>query len=109
MMNENRVKKLRQFLDADPDDIFSRFALALEYLKAPDYDRALGHFEYIRDHDPEYVGVYYHLGKLYQVLGKPEKALKTFTTGIAAARKVNDLHAASELEQALDELDTDQA
>ncbi len=108
-MNDSRVKKLKAFLDTDPDDSFSRFALALEYIKAGDNHTALQYFEYIRDHDPEYVGVYYHLGKLYQSIGNPEKALKTFTTGITAAQKVHDLHAASELEQAIDELETDQA
>ncbi len=108
-MSESRIQKLKTFLDADPADSFSRFALALEYLKTGDSDTALKYFEYIRDHDPEYVGVYYHLGKLYQSTDNPQKALKTFTTGISAARKVHDLHAASELEQAIDELETDQA
>lgn len=108
-MNESRVQKLKEFLDADPDDSFSRFALALEHLKIGDSDTALKHFEYIRDHDPEYVGVYYHLGKLYELIGIPKNALKTFTTGITAARKMHDHHAASELEQALDELETDEA
>lgn len=104
-MNESRVKKLKEFLEADPADSFSRFALALEHLKADDTDTARNHFEHILKHDPEYVGVYYHLGKLYQLTGQPRKALKTFTTGIAAARKANDLHAASELEQAVSELE----
>ncbi len=108
-MNESRVIKLKEFLEADPNDSFSRFALALEYLKSGDTATAQQHFERILKHDPEYIGVYYHLGKLYQSLGQLRKALKTFTTGVAAARKGNDLHAASELEQAISELETEEA
>ena len=108
-MNDTRVKKLKEFLDADPSDSFSRFALALEHLKTGDSATAQHHFEYILAHDPEYVGVYYHLGKLYQSMGHAQKALKTFTNGIAAARKASDLHAASELEQAISELESEEA
>jgi hypothetical protein len=35
-MNVSRVAKLKEFLDADPGDSFSRFALALEHLKNAD-------------------------------------------------------------------------
>ncbi len=108
-MNQSRAAKLKEFLEADPDDSFSRFALALEHLKASDIDTARSHFEYILVNDPEYVGVYYHLGKLYQQTGDHRKALTTFTTGIAAARKANNHHAASELEQAVSELEDEEA
>lgn len=105
IMKESRVAKLIEFLDADPGDSFSRFALALEHLTSGDTDTACTHFEYIQANDPEYVGVYYHLGKLYQQTGDPHKALATFTSGIAVARKARDHHSASELEQALSELE----
>lgn len=108
-MNDTRVKKLKEFLDADPADSFSRFALALEHLKTGDTNTAQHHFEHILDHDPEYIGVYYHLGKLYQETGHDQKALKTFTNGVTAARKSSDLHAASELEQAISELESEGA
>ncbi len=108
IMNEQRVSKLREFLDADPEDSFSRFALALEYLKGGDIKTAQSYFEYIRDNDPGYVGVYYHLGLLYQESGELVKAQKTFVTGISAAREAREYRAASELEQALNEIEPDQ-
>lgn len=106
-MNEDRVRKLKEFLAAEPDDSFSRFALALEHLKSGDTDTARTHFEFIRNNQPDYIGVYYHLGKLYEETGESLKALQTFTSGISIARDGNDHHAASELEQALHELETD--
>lgn len=107
-MNESRIQKLTTFLEEDSQDSFSRFALALEHLKAGESDTALKHFEYIQLNDPDYVGVYYHLGKLYQQIGESEKALKTVTTGIAVAREAQNHHAATELEQALNEIETEE-
>lgn len=104
-MNEERVQILQGFLNEDPADSFSRFALALEYLKAGDPETTRFHFEYIRDNDPEYTGVYYHLGKLYQQTENYEKAVETFNTGIDIAGKNGDTHAANELKEALLQLE----
>jgi Tfp pilus assembly protein PilF len=103
-MNKERAARLREFLDADPSDSFSRFALALEYINAGDTDSARGHFEYIREHDPGYVGLYYHLGKLYQSAGQDDLAEQTFRTGVRTADEAGDGHAAKELKEALAEL-----
>lgn len=102
------MQKLVGFLKENPQDSFSRFALALEQLKAGDVNRAREHFEFIQRNDPGYVGVYYHLGKLYQNTGNPEKAIKTFTSGISVARNAQNHHAANELEQALQEIETEE-
>ncbi|MDG5766851.1 hypothetical protein QA596_05175 [Balneolales bacterium ANBcel1] len=105
--NQDRIAKLKAFLQEDPDDSFSRFALALEYQKTGDHQTARSLFEHIRDKDPGYIGVYYHLGKLYQMTDEPRLALKTYTNGITIARNAGDHHAATELEQALQELEYD--
>jgi hypothetical protein len=47
---------------------------------------------------------HYQLGQLYQKLGKPHDAEKTFRTGITVAAKANDEHTRSELEAALEGL-----
>ncbi len=58
-------------------------------------------FENIRDNDPEYVGVYYHLAKLYVEFGENQKALETYKKGIEVAEAQNDAHSKSELAEAL--------
>jgi len=104
-MAVNRLARLLQFLEEDPDDPFVRFALASEYLKAGDLDASLEWFEALaRDH-PDYVGTYYQLGKLYHRLGREEEALKAFEDGIQAASRVNDFHASSELRSAKMEIE----
>ncbi|MEL6614646.1 MAG: tetratricopeptide repeat protein [Bacteroidota bacterium] len=97
----DRLAALRAFYDEDPDDPFTRFALAQEHLKRSETDEALAFFEaLVRDH-PDYVGTYYHLGALYAHLGRDDDARQTYRDGIVVATRANDLHARAELQSAL--------
>lgn len=100
----SRINILKSFLESDPKDSFSRYALALEYVKASQPDDAVREFETVKTNDPDYVATYYQLGKLYQQLSKLHEAEKTFRTGITVASKLNDEHTRSELEAALEDL-----
>ncbi len=102
----SKLKTLAQNIKDDPDDSFSKFALALEFNKMDRHDKARILFESIRNNDPEYVGVYYHLGKTYELLGMNRQALITYNEGIeiAAANKANE-RTVSELEEALAQLE----
>lgn len=103
-MKNNRIGQLLSFLEEDPSDSFTRFALALEYLKLEDYQAAGAHFEYILQNEPRYLGVYYHLGKLMEHIGKPDQAESLYLKGIEQAELVSDAHAAKELREALQSL-----
>ena len=97
----DRLAALQAFHDEDPDDPFTRFALAREHARAGDPDRALAFYEgLVRDH-PGYVGTYYHLGALYARLGREGDALGAYREGIAEATRAGDLHARAELQSAL--------
>ena len=100
----NRIEVLRGFLNDNPDDSFSRYALALEYIKLGRNDEALREFESVVKNDPGYVATYYQLGQLYQKLGQKHEAEKTLRTGITVAAKAGDEHTRSELEAALEAL-----
>jgi len=100
----NRVEILKGFLAENPSDSFSRYALALEYVKLGQHDDAVREFETIRSNDPAYVATYFQLGQLYQKLGRSHEAEKTFRTGITVAAKAGDEHTRSELEGALEAL-----
>ena len=100
----NRVEMLKGFLEQDPKDSFSRYALALEYVKAGQTDDARREFEYVRDNDPAYVATYFQLAQLYRSLGLKHNAEKTYRTGIAVTAKAGDGHTQSELEGALESL-----
>jgi Tfp pilus assembly protein PilF len=100
----SRINILKGFLESDPKDSFSRYALALEYVKTGQHDDAAREFEMVKSNDPDYVATYFQLGKLYQQLGKTHEAEKTFRTGITVAAKIRDDHTRGELEGALEEL-----
>src|SRR5215470_10018678 len=100
----NRIEILKGFLDENPNDSFSRYALALEYAKLAQNDDALREFETVGKNDPDYVATYFQLGQLYQKLGRTHEAEKTFRTGITIAAKAGDEHTRSGLEAALEEL-----
>ena len=86
----NRIEILNGFLQKDPDDSFSRYALALEYVKSGQSDDARREFETVMAKDPGYVATYYQLGQLYRTLGLKHEAEKTYRAGITAASKAGD-------------------
>ncbi len=95
-----RLSLLQQMLESAPNDAFTLFATAKEYEKATDDQQALQYYERLRQADPDYVGLYYHLGKLLERMEQPARALDAYTQGVAVARKIGDLHALSELNSA---------
>ncbi len=101
----SRLKQLLSFHEEDPNDSFVRFALAAEYVKLRQYDDAVRAFEDLYAHDPAYVGLYYHFGKLLQSLGQVERAGAIYREGIAVATRLTDFHARSELQSALMEME----
>src|SRR5690606_16036751 len=70
----DRLALLLQFHEEDPADAFTLFAIAQEYLKRDAPDEALAFFEKLRHDQPDYTGTYYHLGKLYERLGRNDDA-----------------------------------
>lgn len=99
-----RVKRLQEFLAKDPNDSFSRYAIGLELYKSGEIKEAISYFEELIKRDPDYVGTYYQLGKIFVSAGKAEKAEKIFRDGIAISSKSGNTHAKSELMTALNEL-----
>jgi len=97
----DRLAALLEFHLLDPDDAFTRFAIAQEHIKRDDSEQALAFFEaLVRDH-PDYLGTYYHLGKLYAMLQRHGAAIEAYKGGIDVAIKKGDLHARAELQSAL--------
>ncbi len=97
----SKIPTLAKRIKKNPNDSFSKFALALELINIDEKQRAKMLFESIVASDPDYIGVYYHLGKIYAEMDENKKATTTYKEGIAVAGKTNDLHAMSELKGAL--------
>jgi Tfp pilus assembly protein PilF len=102
--HNNKISRLARNIQQDPSDTFSKFALALELLKDDRVEKAQLLFEAILKQDPEYLGVYYHLGKLYQRREMFGLAEEMFTKGIKLAEAKNENRTKSELSEALIQL-----
>ena len=97
-MQSSRLEKLLEFLKNEPNDEFLQYALATEYLRLNETEKALDYYENLVTNHPDYVGTYYHLGKLYEALNRKEDAIITYEKGMDIARKLRDNHALSELQ-----------
>lgn len=97
----NRLQYLEQLHEASPQDAFVLFALAKEYEGNRDDAQALSFYLRLKEVDPAYVGLYYHLGKLYERADDLPNAIETYKQGIEASKLAGDRHAMSELQGAL--------
>jgi tetratricopeptide (TPR) repeat protein len=99
---ESRIEKLKSFIAENPADPFLHYALASEWLKVGELQLAREKFEGLVKDFPEYVGTYYHLGKLHEQLGNSTQAIATYEAGLRIAQKIGDLHTFNEIRSALD-------
>lgn len=92
-----RIKTLKQYLKDDPDDTFSRYALALEYIKQNNDEAALPLMEHLYLNHPTYIPNYYHYGKLLERLNQLQTAYDVYSHGIEQCKNQGDQHAEKEL------------
>ncbi|WP_432712938.1 tetratricopeptide repeat protein [Pedobacter sp.] len=99
-MQTTRLISLLEFLKSDPNDPFVIYALATEYNSINDTEQAFYYYNILINDHPDYVGTYYHLGKLYEKTQELEKAVAIYQKGMTVARNKRDNHAFSELQGA---------
>ena len=100
----DRLQRLREMLAQQPTDSFLNHALALEEIKLGNEATARTLFELILQREPQYIGSYYHLGKLLERQGDETAAIEVFERGMEVAKKLGDQHALNELRGAYDNL-----
>ncbi|TYP93935.1 Tetratricopeptide repeat-containing protein [Fodinibius salinus] len=102
-----KIKQLARQIKQNPGDSFSKFALALEFRKEAEFKKARILFEDILSTDPDYVGVYYHLGKLYEAIGRLADARELYQQGIPKAEEQDENRTKTELQEALQLVETE--
>ncbi|MEY4875366.1 MAG: hypothetical protein RL708_515 [Bacteroidota bacterium] len=100
----DRIERINEMLKQNPTDSFLLFALGLEKIKLGNEDEALQLFQSITLSNPDYSGVYYHLGKLLERKNETEKAMEAYEKGMQVCKKLNEQHNFNELRNALDML-----
>ncbi len=99
-MENTRLSKLLEFLEVSPQDPFILYAIATEYNVQGDTAQALNYYLKLVNDSPDYVGTYYHLGKLYEKEQQKEEAIRIYQQGMQIARNKGERHAFSELQSA---------
>lgn len=100
----DRIERIKEFLQSNPNDNFLQHALALEYIKVGNDADARILFENILTKSPDYIGSYYHLAKLLERIGATNDAIQWYEKGMAAAKEAKDQHAYNELQGAYEDL-----
>lgn len=105
MKEKNRIEQLKEFIAEDPADVFSHYALALEYFNTGLNDEAEKEFLEVLKIKKDYLPVYYQLGKLYESKNDFKKAIEIYKKGIEIAKDQKNLKTLNELRSAMEELE----
>lgn len=90
-------------LGQQPQDLFLKYALAMEYLGMQNNADAAVLFREVIAADSHYIAAYYQLGKLMEQNDEKE-AIAIYEKGMEEARIKNDRKTMNEFRSALDEL-----
>jgi predicted Zn-dependent protease len=100
----DRIAALNEVLTQNPKDAFARYGLAMEYSRQGDFDRALAEFAILLENHPDYTAGYFMAAQTLVRAERSDDAKQMLGDGIASARRTGNLHAQSEMEAMLAEL-----
>lgn len=92
-----RIGILESYLNEDPNDDFSRYALALEYKQLGQFQTAYDHFLILKMQHPDYLATYYMAGKTAEALQLFDEALSWYSEGALVAIRAGEGHTLNEL------------
>lgn len=95
-------QQLADMLEASPDDVFLKYALAMAIAGDGDTETALQQLARINREHPDYVGAWFQRAQLLAREGETEEAREVIESGIQAAQKVGDAHNEAEMRGFLD-------
>jgi Tfp pilus assembly protein PilF len=101
---KSRLDQFKEFVEMDPTDTFSRYALAMEYMSISDFENSIGHFREVIRLDPDYSAAYFQAAIASQKADKVDDAKSFLRNGITVAEKKGDWHARDEMKAALEGL-----
>lgn len=101
---KTRREILEAFVAEKPDDAFSRYGLALEFMNGGDAANAEAQFQELLRRNNAYVPAYQMYAQMLVKQGRSEEAREILNQGIAAAAQAGNGHAQSEMEGLLGEL-----
>ncbi len=96
-----RREKLEALLADSPDDVFLRYALAMELDKEEQHEASLSRLRELQSNDPPYVPAFFMAAQQLVRLSRIDEARAALRDGIERARQQGDAHAAGEMSELL--------
>lgn len=96
---DNRLEQLHTLLLEDSNDIFVRYAIALEYFKLGQSDDAINRLKDVIVQQESYVPAYFKLGQWLSEMDEMTEAKSLLERGIEQAKKQGDTKAIQEMRE----------
>ena len=80
-MPANRMDVLKDMVEQNPRDSFSRYGLAMEYANSGQFESAVAQFQALVGFNPEYAAAYFHGGQALEKLGGKGGGTRDFARG----------------------------
>ncbi len=100
-MTHERIEKLLRLLRAEPHDVFCLYALAQEYAKNGDCERALDYFDRVLAVQPDHAYAHFHKARTLEAAGRADEARAVLRAALASISPEADPKAARELQEYL--------
>jgi predicted Zn-dependent protease len=100
----DRIAMLNEVLAQDPNNVFARYGLAMEYSNSGQMKQAINEFHKLISAHPDYAAGYFMAAQTLVKSDQRDDAIKMLQQGIAAAQRKGDSHAQSEMQAMLDEM-----
>lgn len=103
-MTSNRLDVLKGLVAQNPNDVRTRYMLAMELGNTGDPAAAVTEYQTIIATDRDYVAAYFHCGQALEKVDRIDEARATYRAGIEACTRVGDQKTKDELQEVLDAL-----
>lgn len=100
----DRIAMLSEVLSQDPNNVFARYGLAMEYSNSGQLKQAIEEFQKLLSTHPDYAAGYFMAAQALVKSDQRDDAIKMLQQGIVAAERKGDSHAQSEMQAMLDEM-----
>lgn len=97
----SRINMLLSLLVNEPNDVFTNYALAIEYMGEGDYIKSEKQFLKVLEIDKNYLPCYYQLGQLSEKHRGTEVALEFYRKGLELAKALGNNKTANEINEAI--------
>lgn len=92
---------LLSLLVNEPNDIFTNYALAIEYMGEGDYTKAEKQFLKVLDIDSNYLPSYFQLGQVAEKMNNVQIALNYYKKGLELAKAQKNNKTVNEINEAI--------